>query len=42
LIHEQMWKDRPWLEFSALGYTNRINMHVLGIITAGFLIAFLE
>jgi 2,3-dihydroxybenzoate decarboxylase len=37
LIHEQMWKDRPWLEFSALGYANRVNMHVLGIITAGVL-----
>jgi len=37
LIHEQMWKDRPWLEFSALGYANRVNMHLLGIITAGVL-----
>lgn len=37
LIHDQMWKDRPWLEFSALGYANRVNMHVLGIITGGVL-----
>lgn len=37
LIHEQMWKGRPWLEFSALGYANRVDMHVLGIITAGVL-----
>ncbi|KAL9106506.1 MAG: hypothetical protein Q9227_008485 [Pyrenula ochraceoflavens] len=37
LIHEQMWKGRPWLEFSALGYANRVNMHLLGIITAGVL-----
>jgi 2,3-dihydroxybenzoate decarboxylase len=37
LIHELMWKGRPWLDFSALGYANRVNMHVLGIITAGVL-----
>ncbi|MCJ1431441.1 hypothetical protein MMC27_000794 [Xylographa pallens] len=37
LIHEQMWKGRPQLEFSALGYANRVNMHVLGIITSGVL-----
>ena len=37
LINEQMWKDRPWLAYSALGYANRVNMHVLGIITAGVL-----
>ena len=37
LIDEQMWKDRPWLAYSALGYANRVNMHVLGIITAGVL-----
>lgn len=30
-----MWKGRLWLEFSALGYANRVNMQVLGIITAG-------
>jgi hypothetical protein len=24
LIHEQMWKDRPWLNFSALGYADRL------------------
>lgn len=37
LIHEQMWKDRPWLNFSALEYAGRLNMHTLGIITAGVL-----
>lgn len=37
LIHDQMWKGRPWLEFSALGYAHRIGMHVLGIVTAGVL-----
>ncbi|KAL9616445.1 MAG: hypothetical protein Q9160_008697 [Pyrenula sp. 1 TL-2023] len=37
LIHQHMWSGRPWLEFSALGYANRVNMHVLGIITAGVL-----
>ncbi len=37
LVHELMWKERPWLNFSALGYANRVNMHVLGIITAGVL-----
>lgn len=37
LIHEQMWKGRPWLEFSALGYAHRVGMHVLGIVTAGVL-----
>lgn len=37
LIHEQMWKGRPWLEYSALGYADRVNMHVLGIVTAGVL-----
>ncbi|KFY80610.1 hypothetical protein V499_00561 [Pseudogymnoascus sp. VKM F-103] len=37
LIHEQMWKDRPWLNFSALGYADRLNMHALGIITNGVL-----
>ncbi|KAL1628670.1 hypothetical protein SLS56_005662 [Neofusicoccum ribis] len=37
LIREQMWKGRPWLEYSALGYANRVNMHVLGIVTAGVL-----
>ena len=37
LITEQMWKGRPWLNFSALGYANRVNMHLLGIITAGVL-----
>jgi 2,3-dihydroxybenzoate decarboxylase len=42
LIHEQMWKDRPWLNFSALGYANRLNMHALGIITSGVLDRFPE
>ncbi|PSK42901.1 2-amino-3-carboxymuconate-6-semialdehyde decarboxylase [Elsinoe australis] len=37
LIHEQMWAGRPWLEYSALGYANRVNMHVLGIICSGVL-----
>jgi len=32
-----MWKDRPWLAFSALGYAHRVGMHVLGIVTAGVL-----
>ena len=36
-IHDMMWKGRPWLDFSALGYANRLNMHTLGIITAGVL-----
>ena len=36
-IHEMMWKDRPWLEFSALGYAQRVAMHVLGIVTSGVL-----
>jgi 2,3-dihydroxybenzoate decarboxylase len=37
LIHEMMWKGRPWLDYSALGYANRLNMHTLGIITGGVL-----
>ncbi|KAL9051269.1 MAG: hypothetical protein Q9162_006112 [Coniocarpon cinnabarinum] len=37
LISDQMWKGRPWLKFSALGYANRVNMHLLGIITSGVL-----
>lgn len=36
-VHELMWKDRPWLEFSALGYAQRVAMHVLGIVTSGVL-----
>ncbi|KAL1835421.1 hypothetical protein VTK73DRAFT_5659 [Phialemonium thermophilum] len=36
-IHDLMWKGRPWLEFSALGYAHRVGMHVLGIVTAGVL-----
>jgi 2,3-dihydroxybenzoate decarboxylase len=37
LIHQQMWAGRPQLDFSALGYANRVNMHLLGIITNGVL-----
>ena len=37
LIYEQMWAGRPHLAYSALGYANRVNMHLLGIITAGVL-----
>ncbi|KAF2261482.1 hypothetical protein CC78DRAFT_608266 [Lojkania enalia] len=36
-IAEKMWKGRSHLNFSALGYANRVNMHLLGIITAGVL-----
>ncbi|KAF1965115.1 hypothetical protein BU23DRAFT_585194 [Bimuria novae-zelandiae CBS 107.79] len=36
-IFERMWKGREHLAFSALGYANRLNMHLLGIITAGVL-----
>jgi 2,3-dihydroxybenzoate decarboxylase len=37
LIHKQMWEGRPWLDFSALGYADRLNMHILGIVTNGIL-----
>lgn len=37
LINDQMWKDRPWLNLSVLGFANRVNMHLLAIITAGVL-----
>jgi 2,3-dihydroxybenzoate decarboxylase len=37
LIQEQMWRGREWLNFSALGYADRLNMHILGIITNGVL-----
>lgn len=37
LIHQQMWAGRPWLDFSALGYADRLNMHILGIVTNGVL-----
>lgn len=37
LIHEELWKDRPWLEFSAWGYAERVGTHLLGIITGGVL-----
>lgn len=33
LIHKLMWDGRPWLDFSALGYADRLNMHILGIVT---------
>lgn len=36
-IHDLMWKARPWLEYSALGYAHRVGMHVLGIVTGGVL-----
>ncbi|KAH7125650.1 hypothetical protein B0J11DRAFT_528954 [Dendryphion nanum] len=36
-ITDRMWKGREHLAFSALGYANRVNMHLLGIITAGVL-----
>lgn len=36
-IFSKMWKGREHLAFSALGYANRLNMHLLGIITAGVL-----
>ncbi|KAJ4357717.1 uncharacterized protein N0V89_002293 [Didymosphaeria variabile] len=36
-IFDKMWKGREHLAFSALGYANRLNMHLLGIITAGVL-----
>jgi 2,3-dihydroxybenzoate decarboxylase len=36
-IHDAMWAGREQLAYSALGYANRVNMHVLGIITAGVL-----
>jgi 2,3-dihydroxybenzoate decarboxylase len=37
LIHKLMWDGRPWLDFSALGYADRLNMHILGIVTNGVL-----
>ncbi|EJT68288.1 2,3-dihydroxybenzoic acid decarboxylase [Gaeumannomyces tritici R3-111a-1] len=37
LITEQMWRGRPWLAFSALGYAHRVGMHLLGIVTNGVL-----
>lgn len=37
LIHEELWKGRPWLEFSAWGYATRVGTHVLGIVTGGVL-----
>ncbi|KXX83276.1 2,3-dihydroxybenzoate decarboxylase [Madurella mycetomatis] len=36
-VFELMWKDRPWLAYSALGYAHRVGMHVLGIVTSGVL-----
>ncbi|KAK1756054.1 hypothetical protein QBC47DRAFT_321036 [Echria macrotheca] len=37
LIFDEMWKERPWLAFSALGYAHRVGMHALGIVTSGVL-----
>ena len=37
LVFDQMWKDRPWLAYAALGHAHRVSMHVLGIVTAGVL-----
>lgn len=37
LVRKQEWEGRPWLEFSALGYANRVSVHVLGIVCAGVL-----
>lgn len=37
LIHDELWKGRPWLEFSAWGYAERVGTHLLGIITGGVL-----
>ncbi|KAI0014001.1 hypothetical protein F4779DRAFT_201542 [Xylariaceae sp. FL0662B] len=37
LISKHMWEGRKWLDFSALGYADRVNMHLLGIITNGVL-----
>ena len=37
LIYHQMWEGRPWLDHSALGFANRLNMHILGIVTNGVL-----
>ena len=42
LIHKLMWEGRPWLDFSALGYADRLNMHILGIVTNGVLDRFPE
>ncbi|PSN64176.1 hypothetical protein BS50DRAFT_576758 [Corynespora cassiicola Philippines] len=36
-IMSKMWAGREHLAYSALGYANRVNMHLLGIITAGVL-----
>jgi 2,3-dihydroxybenzoate decarboxylase len=36
-VFDLMWKDRPWLAYSALGYAHRVGMHVLGIVTSGVL-----
>lgn len=37
LVHAQLWAGRPWLEFSAWGYAERVGTHLLGIITGGVL-----
>lgn len=36
-IHDLLWRGRPWLEFSAWGYAERVGTHLLGIITNGVL-----
>jgi 2,3-dihydroxybenzoate decarboxylase len=36
-ISTKLWSGREHLSFSALGYANRVNMHLLGIITSGVL-----
>ena len=36
-VSELMWKGREWLAYSALGYAQRVGMHVLGIVTSGVL-----
>ncbi|CAK7243541.1 MAG: hypothetical protein STHCBS139747_005066 [Sporothrix thermara] len=37
LINDQMWRARPWLNLSVLGFASRVSMHLLAIITAGVL-----
>ncbi|OAA61046.1 Amidohydrolase 2 [Niveomyces insectorum RCEF 264] len=37
LIDAQMWRARPWLNLSVLGFANRVNMHLLALITGGVL-----
>ncbi len=37
LIDEQMWRARPWLNLSVLGFASRVSMHLLALVTAGVL-----